>query len=223
VSGIVRGLRVQYISFLSGLEKPTAPSMPHCMHRLLRKFESKLSSRRRDTSQSSFRDDMESDDTSAAADEGISVIGERRPVSRQQLLQTQISHASLLLQATFSAAYFTVSRPSVQFILFLIFTDNWHATHDAADRSLPSASVARCTSEGLTTAISISQYRTGKTLGSGTYAIVKEAVHIKTGKYYACKVINKKLMEGREHMVSVRRASSGWSSRCDRCGTRSTS
>ncbi|OBZ76298.1 Calcium/calmodulin-dependent protein kinase type I [Grifola frondosa] len=44
-------------------------------------------------------------------------------------------------------------------------------------------------------------YRTGKTLGSGTYAIVKEAVHIKTGKYYACKVINKKLMEGREYMV----------------------
>lgn len=48
------------------------------------------------------------------------------------------------------------------------------------------------------------QYRTGKTLGSGTYAIVKEAVHIKTGKYYACKVINKKLMEGREFMVRVR-------------------
>ena len=48
---------------------------------------------------------------------------------------------------------------------------------------------------------SIHQYRTGKTLGSGTYAIVKEAVHIKTGKYYACKVINKKLMEGREFMV----------------------
>ncbi|KAI0089645.1 kinase-like domain-containing protein [Irpex rosettiformis] len=45
------------------------------------------------------------------------------------------------------------------------------------------------------------QYRTGKTLGSGTYAIVKEAVQIKTGKYYACKVINKKLMEGREYMV----------------------
>lgn len=45
------------------------------------------------------------------------------------------------------------------------------------------------------------QYRTGKTLGSGTYAIVKEAIHIQTGKYYACKVINKKLMEGREHMV----------------------
>ncbi|QRV85045.1 calcium/calmodulin-dependent protein kinase [Ceratobasidium sp. AG-Ba] len=47
------------------------------------------------------------------------------------------------------------------------------------------------------------QYRTGKTLGSGTYAVVKEAVHIKTGKYYACKVINKKLMEGREHMTSA--------------------
>lgn len=44
-------------------------------------------------------------------------------------------------------------------------------------------------------------YRTGRTLGSGTYAIVKEAIHIETGKYYACKVINKKLMEGREHMV----------------------
>jgi calcium/calmodulin-dependent protein kinase I len=42
-------------------------------------------------------------------------------------------------------------------------------------------------------------------LGSGTYAIVKEAVHIKTGKYYACKVINKKLMEGREYMVRAPR------------------
>ena len=40
-------------------------------------------------------------------------------------------------------------------------------------------------------------------MGSGTYAIVKEAVHIKTGKYYACKVINKKLMEGREFMVRL--------------------
>lgn len=49
--------------------------------------------------------------------------------------------------------------------------------------------------------LACSQYRTGKTLGSGTYAIVKEAVHIKTGEYYACKVINKKLMEGREYMV----------------------
>jgi len=45
------------------------------------------------------------------------------------------------------------------------------------------------------------QYKTGKTLGQGTYAVVKEAQHIKTGKYYAVKVLNKKLMEGREHMV----------------------
>lgn len=58
------------------------------------------------------------------------------------------------------------------------------------------------------------QYRTGRTLGSGTYAIVKEAIHVKTGQYYACKVINKKLMEGREHMVRneiavLKRISSG--------------
>ncbi|KAF8153278.1 kinase-like domain-containing protein [Crassisporium funariophilum] len=58
------------------------------------------------------------------------------------------------------------------------------------------------------------QYRTGKTLGSGTYAIVKEAIHVETGKYYACKVINKRLMEGREHMVRneiavLKRISSG--------------
>lgn len=45
------------------------------------------------------------------------------------------------------------------------------------------------------------EYRTGKTLGSGTYAIVKEAIHVSTGRYFACKVINKRLMEGREHMV----------------------
>jgi calcium/calmodulin-dependent protein kinase I len=42
----------------------------------------------------------------------------------------------------------------------------------------------------------------GRTLGSGNYAIVKEAIHIKTGQYYACKVINKNFMEGREQMVS---------------------
>ncbi|OXG18040.1 Ca2+/calmodulin-dependent protein kinase [Cryptococcus neoformans Ze90-1] len=45
------------------------------------------------------------------------------------------------------------------------------------------------------------QYKTGKTLGSGTYAVVKECVHITTGEYYACKVLNKKFLMGREHMV----------------------
>ncbi|WVQ84460.1 hypothetical protein IAT38_006612 [Cryptococcus sp. DSM 104549] len=42
------------------------------------------------------------------------------------------------------------------------------------------------------------QYKTGKTLGS---AVVKECVHITTGEYYACKVLNKKFLMGREHMV----------------------
>ncbi|WWC71985.1 uncharacterized protein I206_105944 [Kwoniella pini CBS 10737] len=42
------------------------------------------------------------------------------------------------------------------------------------------------------------QYKTGKTLGS---AVVKECVHITTGDYYACKVLNKKFLIGREHMV----------------------
>jgi serine/threonine protein kinase len=45
------------------------------------------------------------------------------------------------------------------------------------------------------------QYRTGKMLGSGTYAIVREATHIHTGRTYACKIINKQLMEGREYLV----------------------
>uniref|UniRef100_U9U0K5 Protein kinase domain-containing protein n=1 Tax=Rhizophagus irregularis (strain DAOM 181602 / DAOM 197198 / MUCL 43194) TaxID=747089 RepID=U9U0K5_RHIID len=45
------------------------------------------------------------------------------------------------------------------------------------------------------------QYKTGRTLGQGTYAVVKEAQHIKTGEFFAVKIINKKLMEGREHMV----------------------
>ena len=38
------------------------------------------------------------------------------------------------------------------------------------------------------------QYKTGKTLGSGTYAVVKECVKISDGKFYACKVISKKLV-----------------------------
>ncbi|KAG0168116.1 calcium calmodulin-dependent protein kinase type 1G [Apophysomyces sp. BC1034] len=45
------------------------------------------------------------------------------------------------------------------------------------------------------------KYKTGKVLGSGSYAVVKEAMHIETNKFYAVKVINKKLMEGREHML----------------------
>ncbi|OAD06259.1 hypothetical protein MUCCIDRAFT_155277 [Mucor lusitanicus CBS 277.49] len=44
------------------------------------------------------------------------------------------------------------------------------------------------------------KYKTGRVLGNGTYATVKGNI-IDTGKYYACKIINKKLMEGREHMI----------------------
>lgn len=43
--------------------------------------------------------------------------------------------------------------------------------------------------------------RQGKTLGQGTYSVVKEAIHIDSGRYYAAKVINKRLMSGREHLV----------------------
>jgi serine/threonine protein kinase len=46
------------------------------------------------------------------------------------------------------------------------------------------------------------RYKTGKVLGAGSYSVVKECVHIETGRYYAAKVINKRLMQGREHMVS---------------------
>ena len=46
-----------------------------------------------------------------------------------------------------------------------------------------------------------SQYKTGKTLGEGTYSVIKEAVSIKTGAFYACKIIDKKLMNGREYLV----------------------
>ncbi|KAF4126051.1 hypothetical protein GMORB2_1297 [Geosmithia morbida] len=45
------------------------------------------------------------------------------------------------------------------------------------------------------------RYKVGKTLGAGSYSVVKECVHIDTGRYYAAKVINKRLMTGREHMV----------------------
>lgn len=49
------------------------------------------------------------------------------------------------------------------------------------------------------------RYKTGKTLGAGSYSVVKECVHIDTGRYYAAKVINKRLMSGREHMVITRK------------------
>lgn len=53
-------------------------------------------------------------------------------------------------------------------------------------------------------AIQPCRYKVGKTLGAGSYSTVKECVHIDTGRYYAAKVINKRLMAGREHMVSWR-------------------
>ncbi|KAL2139033.1 hypothetical protein VTI28DRAFT_5871 [Corynascus sepedonium] len=45
------------------------------------------------------------------------------------------------------------------------------------------------------------RYKVGKVLGAGSYSVVKECLHIDTGRYYAAKVINKRLMAGREHMV----------------------
>jgi hypothetical protein len=47
------------------------------------------------------------------------------------------------------------------------------------------------------------QYKTGKVLGAGSYSVVKECVRIDTGYFYAAKVINKRLMKGREHMVGL--------------------
>lgn len=47
------------------------------------------------------------------------------------------------------------------------------------------------------------RYKVGKTLGAGSYSVVKECVSIENGRYYAAKVINKRLMAGREHMVSA--------------------
>jgi serine/threonine protein kinase len=42
---------------------------------------------------------------------------------------------------------------------------------------------------------------TGKTLGQGSYGVVKEGIKIATGEKYAIKVISKKLMRGREGIV----------------------
>ena len=44
-------------------------------------------------------------------------------------------------------------------------------------------------------------YKSGEVLGAGTYAVVKKAIKIDTGELFAFKVINKKMMEGREDMI----------------------
>ena len=43
----------------------------------------------------------------------------------------------------------------------------------------------------------ITKYITGKTLSSDAFSILKDAIHTKTGKRFACKIINKRF----EHMV----------------------
>ena len=44
-------------------------------------------------------------------------------------------------------------------------------------------------------------YKTGKKLGQGSYAIVREAIHSSSGIKYAVKIISKQLMKGREHLI----------------------
>ncbi|KAJ3398462.1 hypothetical protein HDU80_008889 [Chytriomyces hyalinus] len=46
-----------------------------------------------------------------------------------------------------------------------------------------------------------SDYKTGRTLGQGSFASVKEAVKLSTGEKFALKVISKKRMKGSEHLV----------------------
>lgn len=45
------------------------------------------------------------------------------------------------------------------------------------------------------------EYKTGRSLGQGAYATVKEAEKISTGEKFAVKVIAKSLMQGREFMI----------------------
>ncbi|KAJ2613538.1 Calcium/calmodulin-dependent protein kinase type I [Coemansia sp. RSA 1804] len=45
------------------------------------------------------------------------------------------------------------------------------------------------------------KYKTGKELGSGTFAVVKELVHIETGKRYAGKIISKEKMVGKQNVI----------------------
>ena len=70
------------------------------------------------------------------------------------------------------------------------------ASNGAAAQRAPQPQVQPC------------RYKTGKTLGAGSYSVVKECVHVDTGRYYAAKVINKRLMAGREHMVRLPNAAS---------------
>ena len=67
--------------------------------------------------------------------------------------------------------------------------------------STPSTNAADATVPPPKPQVQPCRYKTGKTLGSGSYSTVRECVHIDTGRYYAAKVINKRLMAGREHMV----------------------
>ena len=45
------------------------------------------------------------------------------------------------------------------------------------------------------------EYKTGKTLGQGSYGVVKEGVKISTGERFAVKMISKKLMRGKEALI----------------------
>ena len=53
----------------------------------------------------------------------------------------------------------------------------------------------------MASALAACEYKTGKVLGAGSYAVVKEAIKITTGEKFAVKQISKKLMRGKEAMI----------------------
>ncbi|KAG7095556.1 hypothetical protein E1B28_006294 [Marasmius oreades] len=117
----------------------------------------------------------------------------------QEASKTSEAISNTDLQPTLEESITTIRYPAISVASAVKESQSSHST---TTTNMPTNTTVPC------------QYRTGKTLGSGTYAIVKEAIHVKTGKYYACKVINKKLMEGREYMVRneiavLKRISSG--------------
>lgn len=90
----------------------------------------------------------------------------------------------------------SISRGNLLFLFFPSYYNHIHPSTTASHRSMSSHS------QSPHPQIQPCKYRTGKTLGAGSYSVVKECVHADTGNFYAAKVINKKLMAGKEHMVS---------------------
>ncbi|RDW57643.1 hypothetical protein BP6252_13725 [Coleophoma cylindrospora] len=80
-------------------------------------------------------------------------------------------------------------------------TENTDSTIESENKPIQKVEYGEASMDSKPTTLASCRYKTGKTLDVNSSSVIKECIHIDTGRYYAAKVINKRLLVGREHII----------------------